>query len=61
MGGGMDEFMGEIREFKRTTLEKLEKIEGKVDVLQAFHFKVLGAASVISVIASALFQYLTKH
>lgn len=57
----MDEFMGEIREFKRTTLEKLEKIEGKVDVLQAFHFKVLGAASVISVIASALFQYLTKH
>jgi hypothetical protein len=46
--------LGEIREFKRATLERLDKLEAKSDSYQAFKSKIVGMAAVAAFLTSTL-------
>lgn len=52
--------LGELREFKRATLERLKTLERSVDSFNAFRAKVVGAALVGSVAVSGLLESI-KH
>jgi hypothetical protein len=42
--------LGELREFKRATLERLDKLEKNVDSFKAFRAKIVGAAMAAQVV-----------
>ena len=56
--------LGELREFKRASLTRLEKIDQKLDQLQSFRMKLLGAAGfisfMISIMATVLVDWFRK-
>lgn len=52
--------LGELREFKRATLERLAVIEKKVDSHYQFRAKLIGAAGGASMLVTALIEFL-KH
>ncbi len=52
--------LGELREFKRATLERLNALEKSVDSFKAFRSKVVGAALLGSVAVSGFLESI-KH
>ncbi len=46
--------LGELREFKRATLERLDKLEAKSDSYQFFRAKVIGMAALAGFLTSTL-------
>lgn len=48
--------LGELKEFKRATLEELEDIKEKVDALNAFKWKVTGAMVLVVAVIEVLGQ-----
>lgn len=42
-----DRLLGELLEFKRASLERLDRVETKVDNLVSFKWKVLGGAAAL--------------
>lgn len=46
--------LGELREFKRATLARLDTIERKTDTFQMFRAKIIGLSSMVSLVASML-------
>lgn len=49
--------IGEIREFKKSTLERLDVIEKKVDSLKAFQARVMGVAAFCAFLATLLVEW----
>lgn len=46
----VDMILGELREFKRATLHRLDEIERQVAASQRFRWKMIGAAGVVAFI-----------
>lgn len=53
--------LGELREFKSASLERLRTLEAKIDSFQAFRGKVIGFASLSAFLATALATILADY
>lgn len=53
-----DRIIGELKEAKRTTMARLDKIEVKIDDLYKVRWQIAGGATVISVIITSIIQFL---
>lgn len=51
-----NDVIGELREFKRAALERLDKIEDKLETYNDFRNKLIGGAILVSFIISTMIQ-----
>lgn len=49
-----DLFLGELREFKRSTIEWQQKVDKKLDSFNAFRMKLIGMATLASFTATSV-------
>lgn len=55
-----DLLLGELREFKRATIAKLDSIEQKVGSFERFQAKALGACTLAAFLATVLVEFLKR-
>lgn len=57
----VERVLGALEEFKETTKTRLDSIERKVESIQYLRFKIIGGATVLSVLASAVLNFFSQH
>lgn len=52
----VERVLGKLEEFKDHTMDRLDRIEYKIEHLQGFRWKLIGGMMVMSFLVSGLFQ-----
>ncbi len=58
--GTNDVLLGELREFKRASLKRLDELEQKIDSLAKFKAKLLGGAALAALLATLAAELIRK-
>jgi hypothetical protein len=57
----IERMLGRLEENQRSTNERLDAIEEKIDSLQSFKWKMIGGSAILSVLLSLVVEVLVFH